>query len=94
MESYKDLAARLNLSDREKDGLACCVGRSETFKEAEWRTAYIPAKLKGEGLVDPLWFHDEEADEIGFSWQRSVQGEGLFQHFLSLGYVVPPKPAA
>lgn len=63
----------VELTVAEVESLRCCPS-SDNFQPAPgYRTAYIKARLKVLGLVQPLWV--EEGDEIFFTWQRTLKGD-------------------
>ena len=69
----------IKLSEAELASLRCCPSNKNQNPEPGNRTAYIKARLKNEGFVQPLWVLDD--DEIFFTWQRTLKGDAAVKAY-------------
>lgn len=73
----EQLIAHCNLTDAEARSLLACPAHDQSFPPEGNRTAYVKRRLKSLHLVEPLWCSDDVADELFFTWRRTVPGDRL-----------------
>jgi hypothetical protein len=86
------LAAALALTEPELQSLWYAAPRGAVVPPVGKRSAYARSKLFQCKLVKTLWCHDQDNDEVFFTWQRTGPGERLLEWHLENGFKPPVPP--
>lgn len=86
------LAAALALTEPELQSLWYAAPRGAVVPPPGKRSAYARSKLFQCKLVKTLWCHDQDSDEVFFTWQRTRPGERLLEWHLENGFQPPVPP--